>query len=384
MSRTPSPERQRGQVLALFVFGALAMVAMVAFVVDGGNAFAQERHTQNGTDAAAIAGATVIAETLGGATRSDADVLLAVTGVATRMGIGIDSAVYTDIDGNPIGVTVGLQGTSAPPSTAAGVAVTGRLPFDTFFARAIGINQLTAVTDATALAGYGQPYRTTFLPVTPPVNILTCDGQNNPAFKLPLEPWAKNQVYQVPLCKNGPGNVGWLDYTPPAGGTSEVVDMILDPSQIPGIDLPSWQFVTSTGNINSKAVEDALRTYDTEVVWVPLFDSTCDTQPSGTEVSGCPPQNVGGNGQNQWYHFPQVAMFQLCGQYADGSYVDGCTRPHGAYVNGNNSAVCDAGGNGATSCLIGKFVDFVGEGRVTGPLTGTPSPSRFIAVQLIG
>jgi hypothetical protein len=264
------------------------------------------------------------------------------------------------------------------------VAVTGRRPFGTFFARAIGIDQLTAVTDATAIAGYGQPYRTTFLPVTPPVNILTCDGQNDPAFKLPLEQWYKNTVYQVPLCKNGPGNVGWLDYTPPSGGTSELVDVILNPEQIPGIDLPSWQFVTSTGNINSSSVEDALRTYDTQVVWVPLFDSTCDAQPSGTEVSGCPPQNVGGNGQNQWYHFPQVAMFQLCGQYDDGSFVDGCTQPHGAYISGNNRAVCEAGGNGATSCLIGKFVDFVGEGRVTGPLSGTPSPSRFIAVQLIG
>ena len=43
------------------------MLAFVGLVIDGGNAWAQQRTTQNGTDAAAQGGATVLAQKLGGA-----------------------------------------------------------------------------------------------------------------------------------------------------------------------------------------------------------------------------------------------------------------------------------------------------------------------------
>ena len=81
----PARPRQRGQVLALFAFGALAMVAMVALVVDGGNAWSQQRITQNGTDAASLAGTTVIAQSLGGMDRTDADVFAEIDATATAM-----------------------------------------------------------------------------------------------------------------------------------------------------------------------------------------------------------------------------------------------------------------------------------------------------------
>ena len=72
---------QRGQVLAIFTFGFLAFVAATAFVVDGGNAYAHQRISQNGSDAAAEAGATVLAERLVGRTTSDSDVKGAIDGV---------------------------------------------------------------------------------------------------------------------------------------------------------------------------------------------------------------------------------------------------------------------------------------------------------------
>lgn len=368
--------RETGQILALFALGLITMIGMIAFVVDGGNAFAQQRITQNGTDAAAEAGATVLAQRLGGATKTDRDVIDAITAIATAGDMEVANAEYTDVDGNLIGVTVGSLGGAAPPSGASGVEVTGRRPFGTYFARALGINQFRAVTEATAVTGFGRPVRTTLLPVTPPVNILTCDGQNNPAFVLPPAHWGTNVFYKVPLCKNGPGNVGWIDWTPPGGGASELTDVILDPSGTPEIPLPSWQYVTETGNVNSKPIEDALRQYDGQVVLIPLFDSTCNTEPTGTGIEGCPPANVGGNGQNQWYHFPEFAAFRLCD-----SSIAGCPAPHGAYINGNNSSVCDSG-SGATSCLIGRFVNFIDEG-IIGPIGTSPSPTKFIVVQLI-
>ena len=103
--RIPRPERgnQRGQVLPLFVIGSLTMIAMVALVVDGGNAYAQKRMTQNGTDAAAQAGATAIAQGLGGAPMTDADVLDAIEDSATAMQVQVTGAEYTDIGGDRSG-----------------------------------------------------------------------------------------------------------------------------------------------------------------------------------------------------------------------------------------------------------------------------------------
>jgi Flp pilus assembly protein TadG len=381
--------RQRGQVLALFAFGALVLVGMVAFVVDGGNAWAQQRITQNGTDAASLAGTTVVARVLGGEALTDSDVEDEVQATAAAMEIVVDDAQYTNIDGDPIGTTVGSIGSSRPPVDAAGVAVTAHRDFGTYFARALGMDQMTAVTHATAITGYGQPYGTGVLPVTPPVNVVTCDGQNDPVFDLdPVtgQPywWSTNKLYRVPLCKNGPGNVGWIDWTPPSGGTNELADAIIPPPYGPPIALPSWNFVTQTGNTNSGQVEDALRYWDGKHVLIPLFDSTCNTQPLGNLVTDCPPPNVGGNGQNQWYHFPVIAVFKMCitGD-TDSSVPPQTCTDHGAYIQGNNRSVCDTG-NGATSCLVGQFVNMITEGTVTGPLSGTPvGPSRFVVVQLI-
>jgi Flp pilus assembly protein TadG len=379
-----SSRRQAGQVLALFTFGFLAIVAGVAFVVDGGNAYTQHRTSQNATDAAALAGATVLAERLGGAAKTDSDVKRAIDGVLGSMSLDVagSSAVYTDIDGSPIAAapSVGSLGNVSPPQAAAGVAVRGDLPFGTYFARAIGLSNFTATTEATAIAGYGYPDGSSVLPVTPPVTIVSCDGQNDPI--LSLDSWGSGIVYRVPLCKNGPGNVGWIDWTPPASGPSELVAPILEPDiPPPGVKVPSWNFVAQTGNVNSKAVEDALRTYDGDWVLIPLFDATCNTQPDPTNdgVDACPPQNVGGNGQNQWYHFPEFATFRMCG----GTSVHPACTEHGAYVNGNNRGVCDTG-NGATSCLVGYFERArILSGYVTGPIDVTSGPTDFLVVQLI-
>jgi hypothetical protein len=388
---------ERGQVLAIVVGGFFALIAMVALVVDGGNAFAQQRIAQNSADASAEAGATVLAERLGGVARTDAEVRAAIDQLAASGGLVVGEAVYVDIAGEPIDsngvavtvsggspVVVGSLGAVAPPPNSAGVDVTGSRSFETFFARAIGLGQFSATTEATAITGYrsGECSAATgcvLLPVAIPINILTCDGQNDPQIQLPPTHWGKNIVYRIPLCKNGPGNVGWLDWTPPAGGTSELVDAIIPPPYSPDIDLPSWQFVTETGNINSASVESALRHWDGQPVLIPIFDSTCDDTPSGPGVADCPPGHTGGNGQNQWYHLPEVAAFQLCDPT-----VSGCAGfSHGAYVNGNNTAICEVGGNGATACLVGKFVDFITEGTVGNVGNSPNGPSAVIAVQLI-
>jgi hypothetical protein len=55
----------------------------------------------------------------------------------------------------------------------------------------------------------------------------------------------------------------------------------------------------------------------------------------------------------------------------------------GAYIQGNNQAVCGQG-NGQTGCLIGKLVDILSSGTV-GPGSGGSgtSDTKAIGVQLI-
>ena len=428
----------RGQALVVMVGVMLLSIALVAVIVDGGNVMTQQRVTQTGSDSAAEAGAVVLASRLAGAAEPlagwDATVQTKLAATAAANGMTVSAAYYTDICGIPLRadgfaalnadnsenlasaaqVGHGLPGGTAttpdcPSRTVgpvAGVMVIGEKVVGAYVARAVGVPSFTVTTRATAVAGYLQGYCAAdqgewcaVLPVTIPVNQVTCDGQND--LVPGTDPWPWNTVLTVPLCKNSPGNVGWLDWTPPGGGAQELVCSIVNPDN-PLITLPSWQYVPSTGNTNGggtcvddddatasyTGVEEAIRKYDGQIVLIPQFDLTCRTKNSDPDpVSskptietppnyGCPNAPGGGNGQNIWYRMPSFAFFQLC----DPGLAE-CSGRAGAYIKGNDKAVCDTG-NGATSCLVGKFTDVMGSGTV-GPGNGSGTGSKAIGVQLI-
>ena len=64
--------RWHGQTIVVFALALTALIAMVGLVIDGGNAFAQQRRTQNGADAAAEAGTTELARRAVGIPGTDA------------------------------------------------------------------------------------------------------------------------------------------------------------------------------------------------------------------------------------------------------------------------------------------------------------------------
>src|SRR5690349_18906507 len=116
--RGPSRRDRSGQILVIFAGGAIAILAGVALVVDGGNALAQQRATQNGADAASEAGTVIIAQYLmGGAPTTgavgtcpttpgnpwDLQVCKAVYGAAENNNVTITDAQYTDFKGDTIG-----------------------------------------------------------------------------------------------------------------------------------------------------------------------------------------------------------------------------------------------------------------------------------------
>lgn len=390
--------RDAGQALVIMVISMLAVIAGLGLIIDGGNAWAQQRITQAGNDASAEAGAMVLAQNLAGTATPgagwDGAVAAAVNDGAAKNGVTVEVAYYTDICGtllrtdgtkasgtaNAAVVGGGVLPTNnntnpdCPAGTVgpvAGVQVMAARPFNTFISGVVGISTFTAKTTATAVSGLLQGTCAAaggciVLPLTVPVTVVTCAG--NGEAENTATPWPKDTRIVVPLCKNNPGNVGWLDWTPKGGGAKELEESILTPNN-PPMDLPSWNYVTQTGNPNSKMIEDALNTYMGQVVLFPLFDLTCAEDPDLTQTKVAPDygcDDIGGNGSNQWYRFPAFAAFEL----------------EEAFVNGNNKPECDTG-NGATSCLIGKFVDFITVGTVGPGIGGGTTDGAVIGTQLI-
>ena len=388
VNRQPGGVGPRGQVLVIVAAGMVTIIAMMGLIIDGGYAWGQQRDNQNAADAASEAGAVVLAEILSGASRSDSDVDAAVDASMAANGVSRVGAWYTNLDGQLInnnGTAVGSTGGAADvgdgvlPPNASGVYALTAKTFETFLVRVIGFSTLTTEADATAVAGYLQGVcdggDCAVLPVAVPNNALTCT-ENGATPENPVGEWPfYNVPLTIPLCRNNPGNVGWMDWTPPYGGTSELITAIGPPTTNPQLSVPSWVYMTATGDVNSQGVEDALQWYvDNDVpILIPMFDSTCNTEPNPpspgiSDVDRCPAGNVGGEGQNQWYHIARFVAFRLTG----------------IYVAGSNAADCEVGGNGATSCIKGSFVRFVTTGTV-GPGLGAGGGgfNSAVGVQLI-
>ncbi len=364
-TRNSVARSEQGQVLVIVAMGLVAMIAMVALVVDGGHAWGQQRETQNGADAASEAGAVRLAQNLpfiaAGTTQpyTDAAVAAAVADKASDNTTIVVQAIYTNFAGDPLPgpIVVGSLGNVPPPATAAGVQVKGDKSFDTFLAGVIGVQTMTAHAQATAVSGYLDTLpKNSTIPVTFPVTTTACDGSGN---LIPgTNRWTVGTYYAIPLCKGGPGNVGWLDWTPPSGGASELENSVLNPNN-PEITVPNWFFVSETGNISKSGVEDALNTYHNKIVYIPLFDATCDSQPIGTAKGDC--TGGAGNGQNQYYHFPSYAAFLL--DKVD--FKAGCSGQNG------------------TGCFFGTFKEVLGQGTLRAGNGTQESSLGMVGVQLI-
>ena len=361
MNRYKSERGERGQVLVIVAVGMLVFIAMVGVVIDGGYAWGQQRDTQNAADASSEAGALLLAHNLSykHATppqtppNGNAEVRTAVLTTAATYGVTVKEAWYTDYFGARVGGAP-LVGPSqlaggAAPSDAEGVQVVAEKTFDTFIAQIVGMPEFRAETDATAVSGYISSIGAgNVIPVTLPINVTTCTNTNNPDTD--GSEWPVGQLQVFPLCSSGPGNVGWLDWTPPGGGTSELADAIENPNN-PAMTIPDWYYIASTGNPSSPSqITAALNKYvpgTTEVI-IPLFDATCESEPPSALANAC--DSGPGHGQNQWYHLGGWIALDL-------EWVD---------LNGGRS-VCGSG-NGATGCFAGylRQITYSGEIRRAG------------------
>ena len=345
-----TPQRRRaehGQVLVLFVLALVGLLAMTGLVVDGGNAWAQQRQTQNAADSAAEAGTVILAQWYAGASAPntsyagtcptattdawDLAVCQSVYGAASSNGISVTAAYYTNFNGLQ---NLGTVGGGSVPSGAQGILALGQKQFGTYFARVVGINQFSTSAEATAVVGTVTTYCPPgaicgTLPVTFPIQTSTCAG--NGTLQVGTNPWPVTTSFTsstesiVPLCKNGPGSVGWLQWPcETQNGTPGLIDEITSPCNA-NLTLPVW-IDTYTGNTNDPAVEAALNAYHDQLVWLPEFD------------------NTRGNGNNLQYHIVQFQAFELDTAYISGNNHPQCnSAPGQPYVDGNGSNGCIKG-----------------------------------------
>lgn len=373
--RTPGQRRgERGQVVVIAALAMVAIVGGVSLVLEGGNAYAHQRAAQNAIDSVANAGATVLAQRLGGANRTDAQVLAAMDAMATANRLDGQAAFYTNVKGellNSLGAVTGSRVNAArvgggviPPATQ-GVMTGGSRAFDTTFARVLGIQQFTASADATAVAG--ALTGGIFMPVVFPVTMKDCDGTGSLVevdapwrMANPGDPHPAGQEYIVPLCKTGGGSFMILDLDP----NKDCYQEVSNPTSVQFADFPVDVRV-DTGNDCAKKVEQAVNDQNLQgkVVLIPICDGECSTQ-----------QGSGGT-----YHIIRIAAF----------FVD-----YISYSNNTNNSACSrtvsprygtpmvniVGGNGSSSCLAGWFVRYITSGPVG---SGTIASGEAIGVQLI-
>jgi len=151
--------RSRGQTIVLVALAAVALLALVALAVDGGNAYATRRQAQNAADGAAIAGTWMMVD-ISGFNRV-ARIVRQVNTYAQANGVPDTNpdpndwindnvqSYFVDISGNR--VSPELHNTTVIPSSARGVEVVTTITRTTFFARAIGVQQIAASALATAV-----------------------------------------------------------------------------------------------------------------------------------------------------------------------------------------------------------------------------------------
>jgi Flp pilus assembly protein TadG len=365
--------RQSGQILILATFAMIVMIAGVALLIDGGNAYAQQRAVQNGADAAANAGADVLAERLSGVAKTDADVHAAMFANAGLNSVST-TAYYTNVQGQPIDLTGAVVTASQAatvgnaantiPSNAQGVHNGGSRTFGTSFARAIGIDSLVASAEAIAITGRligGQ-----FLPVVFPINITDCS--QNGSLGTAMADWGVSgepvppsvlpdgQEWIVPLCKTGGGSFMILDWD---NSPNDCVEDVTNP---PAIEFPNFpaDVPSDNGNNCANLMVDAVNKLQGQTVLVPICDSACVTN----------------GGTNAIYHIVGIRGFYIDYMSDTNNQNNPACQSHTA----NGQSLITIAGNGSSSCLVGWFVTPLQTGTVG---TGPVDPGDAIGIQLI-
>ena len=339
-------DRQRGQTLVLFaLIMAFVVIPAVGLVVDGGYALAQRRVAQNAADFAALAGARIVAERIGGNTLdgTDANVKAAITqSIAVNKGTPITfgapngpryvntNGAYTCHDGTGAAqacysgnlatsyVGNGFIPTGPTAYEAAGVVVGSSLTWTPFFVGSL-VGNWTASAAATAKGGYstGAPGGNVF-----PAGIASAffSGGRQPCTGTITGtvggPGDCDPQHMTPGTLNVPGGFGWLKFGAAGKCTGYGLGMInagCDPSKTflqVEIGPPSNSF----GCCSAVAKEPPAVAPANQIGSLPGNKASADcTYYISNDVIVTVPvwDKAGGTGDNAWYHIIGFTGWQL-------------------------------------------------------------------------
>lgn len=324
-------------MLVLFALALSGILLSVGLVVDGGNALVQRRAAQNASDFAALAGARIIAERIGGDTVNGTDAYVQAA-IAQAVSLNGGTAITFGAPNGPRyvdanGVLLGYVGAGMPMQTdgvtpkAVGVKVTSTRVFKPYFLGIAGINSWTATTEAIAKGGFSLsgPLPGTLFPV----GIASSYFSTYPMCTGPISSTATDPCYPQHLTPgnlNVPGGFGWLKFgcsgyglgqDPPAnaGGCSNSKPFLQSEIGPPANSYGCCTAVKLPGSADkigslpgNKASADCTYYIDNQItVTVPIWDV------------------AGGNGSNAWYHIVGFAGFQLTG-CSGGKNIEGVWR----------------------------------------------------------
>ena len=294
---------QRGQILAIFAGGLIALILVVGLVIDGGNVFLTRRDSQNSADLGAMAGTKRLADYYVKAQAFTGSNNV-YTAVATRMGenncaTGSVCTWTARYVGPRTGSTFQDLGPVTPSDTAPPGAISGQKALgvkvdvtktpQTYLLGVVGQTTWTVQTVATAITGRpnGAP-----------------GGQLLPIALVQPASMVEGTIYALTSGSNGPGNFGWISWTG-SNSAGALATSICTPNN-PGFVLPH-EFPGDPGKSNSSSVRACLDQWinNKQIVLIPIVEATGD-DPGDT--NNC---DTGGNGNNFTYCITAIAAFVI-------------------------------------------------------------------------
>ncbi len=313
----------RGQSIVIIAFALVALVALLALVVDAGNAYVQRRQIQNAMDAGAQAGALALAQG-----KTSGEINAAINRYVSANGINPAAVrayyVVQDANRNNIVVrdnTILSYGAGWVPSTinyngvqlpVIGVQVEGNKTFNTYFANIVGVREMPTSGASAGYAIKGACTGSGLFPIAVSSGNFPIDQQSgvmqvhyeddNPTYTYKI--WQRDSnVDPYPRA----GNFGWLFWR---GQTSSAAvlanNMNNAESGISGTWAVSETIPGNTGISASDAVRQALR------------DRIDGTKPSAVVVPVY--DRFTGTGNNASYRIIGFAKFRItCFYFGNGA-----------------------------------------------------------------
>jgi hypothetical protein len=333
----PNRDREHGQSLIIIVFFTAALLALVAIVVDVGNAYAHRRIVKNAVDAASLAGTRQLAEHgLGDPPQIvlHIQVLRTIRDYAEANGLARENveAWFIDAAGEEI---EDVRNTISPvPADAEGVRVRGWLSFETYFAHLLGYSRLTVDATTPSWKLQGPCLLGGLFPITLIESTFADEPYGRPVKGTTYTLWDTQDL-------EAPGSFGWIWWdlhgcseppdNPPKdqGPTAETLMWNMHFPERSG----AWkvgEYVPSSAGVQftlpiRKELERRINSTDPEIntVLIPIYDETNDQ-----------------GGLNARYRIVGFGAFRLtCYHHSDRKQIGDCeleepAHPDDKYIRG--------------------------------------------------